>query len=573
MAVGCVDAFWQRHIFFKTHSASLWKNGPWTALQQEGYPSHCLDGGGRFYFAALVSNVVSTDLGVCVPAVCNYQEITWDIFPALYQAFFNEGEQIGLQFAVQLSEYTAWGYEHFLTVPQETRWGLALVLLLAVLGLVSGRFGAREASLPRGAFSRAQYFATFGIAIGEVMLFTRWAQYAWLEDNSHFYAGARRIGVMAAECLPGLRLVRLAAATSGAGRGSEHVFSRLRAGAVVLVLRLLQLAMLSLLCVGAANLAGSLTVNRFSGGAWKRGWLESLQSCLDLPPEDMLLGGILSEGLGPRGASCLHLATIRDELRLLAVAAPVLLLSAGLGPLPATLAGFCAAAAWSGSSYSPELAVASASVLAAYVSTWGRGASGSPRAPMAALLALAALASAAYFWAHLAFAGTAATAVSAMAAACLVPLVLGLAGASASRAPAASVEEPALQWLPCRSADMALPALPLVLYVLEGYIEPHAKVLTLCDFLARLFGVFALAMLGGAACAATWAGICRIVQAAVAAAATQDKKSLQAALAAERSLRLALEVELATERSARLKAEQALALELGRREPAALGQQ
>merc|ERR1712232_665775 len=66
--------------------------------------------------------------------------------------------------------------------------------------------------------------------------------------------------------------------------------------------------------------------------------------------------------------------------------------------------------------------------------------------------------------------------------------------------------------LPVRAAEMALPALPLVLFVVEGYVEPHAKEFTGCDFLARLSGVLALALLAGAASTAVWHGAILVLE-------------------------------------------------------------
>ncbi|CAE7575075.1 unnamed protein product, partial [Symbiodinium sp. CCMP2456] len=102
--------------------------------------------------------------------------------------------------------------------------------------------------------------------------------------------------------------------------------------------------------------------------------------------------------------------------------------------------------------------------------------------------------------------------------------------------------------------DLALPAMPLVLYVVEGYVEPHAKDLTGCDFLARCLGLlsysFATAAAVSAAVQGLWQAVPYLPGELLALVQLPTRLAdAEAALAEERAKRLCAEEELAKLRS------------------------
>ncbi|CAE7040610.1 unnamed protein product, partial [Symbiodinium sp. KB8] len=63
----CLEDYRKDPLLYKAHSAAIWANGGWKVIQQEGFHTACMDGGGRFYFTMLGSTFLRADLGVCVP--------------------------------------------------------------------------------------------------------------------------------------------------------------------------------------------------------------------------------------------------------------------------------------------------------------------------------------------------------------------------------------------------------------------------------------------------------------------------------------------------------------------------
>lgn len=414
----CESDYWKGHIFYKRNSASIWENGGWKVLQQEGFNSACLDGGGSFYFTLLASNVLVSDMGVCVPPSCSEDEITWTVFPLLFKHFFEVGRENDLHFAVKYFKYEAPSFPELeLNAGQA---GLILILLILMLGS------------PRGDLGTWPLLLVLVVVAQEVIEYTRWNMYDWLRQNLLMFHWARPFGDCGWQGLLAFQVLR------GVQRSQSATLQQLMRWCCA---RALQLLLLLVLWQLVNRSLSELTINIFSPGAWYKGWRECI-----------------GEATGPLltfGEECRHMRRLQAELLHLLVSGPLICL-ASLVPALAPL-GFLAAV-WVPREVQAALILTSASICFSWQVVQTRRLKFS----LAALLWR-------FTWPEL--------------APSFWPLFLALWGPDAG--------------VGISLAELALPAVPVILLVLEGYVEPHGKDFTVCDLCARWLGVVFLSCLAG----------------------------------------------------------------------------
>ncbi|CAE7513502.1 unnamed protein product [Symbiodinium sp. CCMP2592] len=465
----CLEDYRKDSLLYKAHSAAIWANGGWKVIQQEGFHSACMDGGGRFYFTMLGSTYLRADLGVCVPPSCTEDDITWRVFPLIFRQYFDFGEQHDLQFAVHYLPYEPLSWAFIDGLPGEVFWSLVALAALAVVGCRPS--SCAETSEGTGAARVALWLLVVAVAAREVMLYTRWNMYDWFQRNWAPFEAVAGIGTFALEAFlafPLLCLMRRAAAESRLGQAWHSPGPCLR--------RLRDLAAAALAFGVLTRGASRLTVNRFSSGRWIEGWLHCMNSCAE-PDLQVFLSG---------ADRCRFFATLRASALRAALAAPCALL-ATLSPAVAVSLSFVAAAACQ--DFDADVRRALLSVASAAFAAFAADA---PKRwlKVAAFLVLgtaAALVGARHeFWDQLPLA------LTALVVPLLASLLPGSGGSSLT------------------AMDLALPAMPLVLYVVEGYVEPHAKDLTGSDFLARCLGLLSYSFATAAAVSAAVLGLWQV---------------------------------------------------------------
>mmetsp|Transcript_20600 Transcript_20600/g.54949 ORF Transcript_20600/g.54949 Transcript_20600/m.54949 type:complete len:615 (+) Transcript_20600:51-1895(+) len=519
----CVAAFNERNNFFKTQSAFIWgSEGHWQILQREGYPTSCLSGGGRFYFANLVSTVLSSDMGVCAPVVCSVEEIMWALIPELHYRFFYAHPQ--LQYAVQLREYRAFSWERAHTDFVPWVWPAAAAMLMLIMtGLFcSPRPSSRSSSLcngsstlpqPRARMAPPRAFALMSMTIGEVMVHTRWTSYRWHAVRSNLFALGRSMGTVSRHMLPSIQILGIAGSALCNRQENHGPLRRLRCSVGKLAVLGAELCFTSLVWAGAAQVVQPmLSVNLFAREAWlQSGWTESMVACVNDPlPDALLVGGfsgIFRISSAEEHFACPHVVTVRGEIRALALSAPLFMAGALAGPEIAMVASITSIACFlffaEGGLQNyvehpvAELAAVTGAVLAA--STANAGGRQNPWSQVFCRLVLpgscaGACAAASAWSADAVFASVAIAAAS--------PLMLSLAWQVASTVWPGWLELCSLDW----AARAALPALPLLVFFVEGYAEPHAKWFSPYDVFVRAAGTFAVCLAAGALLEAAWRG-------------------------------------------------------------------
>eukprot|EP00928_Gymnodinium_smaydae_P034965 TRINITY_DN24674_c0_g1_i1.p1 TRINITY_DN24674_c0_g1~~TRINITY_DN24674_c0_g1_i1.p1 ORF type:complete len:630 (+),score=70.20 TRINITY_DN24674_c0_g1_i1:52-1941(+) len=536
MAQDCLIAFQANPLFFKGNSAALWRNEGqgshlqfghyWHVLQREGYAHECIAGGGRFYFTMFVSNIVSTDIGVCAPATCTNDEVTWGVIPALYEdLFFSDAR---FQFAAQLREFRHISLRDIGDNAPGASTCLAVLCVVSLIAMLLRR-RKRSTGVPRAKTSacwdRLHEYAAIGFVVGEVMQYSRWNDYTWHAAHSRLYSAAVDVGRCAREMLAVIQLVRIVnSCMEGEDGQPSPRFCRLFHVCGGIAQRFVQLSVLSLTWVlVACALQPTLVVNVFADAAWKRTWPTSLSTCVDMPTWAMpLAGGVqLWSPEGSADGPCLNLQMVRTELWFLVASAPALFLASVLGVEVAALASF-ALAYYIHAGVDPEVLVGLRSLRESLVALLPRtvnpldlvligfglllasvGARLNQRqSKRSSIIILGVLAAVFYasqgtllHWYPDASLESIPNSIF-LAACCMIFVIAYHAfGPGSGLLPGVLSED---------ASTCMIPAIPLVVFVLEGHFEPHAKWLTWYDFLVRCVGVFSISALLGVIIA----GIC-----------------------------------------------------------------
>eukprot|EP00434_Breviolum_minutum_P019483 symbB.v1.2.017185.t1/scaffold1287.1/size126675/2 len=379
----------------------------------------------------------SSDLGICVPTSCTEDQISWSIFPLVFKQFFEVGIQHGLQFAVRFHQYKPLSMPELEVTAGQVGLGIGVILMLFAAPREEASASAKSACLAP--------ILLILIAAKEVMLYTRWNMYSWLQSNLAFFGWITSLGEMAWQAYLTLQLLRLANASMTGQQVGRLIL--LRSVQLLLLLAFWQLVTRSL---------EGLTVNVFTDGAWYDTW----RNCFHESKEPLLTFSFSDL----QGSGCRHLGRLRLELIFLLISAPTLLLGSLL-PTAAALLGLLTAVMMK--DFSDALPLRSALVLTSaslFSLRWIEQRNSKKRYGISLLCCAMVIVVYSVDWFptpwHWLF---------------WPPLLISLDATNGSV-----------------TTDLALPALPVLLYVLEGYVEPHGKDFTFCDVLERCGGLCVL---------------------------------------------------------------------------------
>eukprot|EP00927_Polykrikos_kofoidii_P009660 TRINITY_DN14040_c0_g1_i1.p1 TRINITY_DN14040_c0_g1~~TRINITY_DN14040_c0_g1_i1.p1 ORF type:complete len:692 (-),score=85.71 TRINITY_DN14040_c0_g1_i1:86-2161(-) len=383
---------------------------------------------------------------------------------------------------------------------------------------------AKKASGEPALWSPLHTLVTAGLIAGELMQYTRWNAYKWHQTNSRLFTSALAIGAAARRGLPAVQMLRFSDDALEAEEGA-CAWRRLWHSIIASSWRLASLCMLSLFWVAVSQLLHPLlTFNIFSKDPWIREWPASMVACSEAPTWAALFAAGPMTGLRmavlaleraspPPAKPCLHLESVRSEMRLLPAAIPLVAVAAMIGRRAAAGVAFAASLSlalaprfhleqplpwWAPTA--EDVALVGTSILAT-----GTVRSASSHGTFRRAACFAEVVIVAIVLLYLSTVGSENVGQN-LARAALDPLALACVWMLLNCVPVARPLASLLRLLPESAAEGAVPAIPLVLFVLEGHLEPHAKWLTLYDFSVRWAGLLGVCTLIGAVTASSLRG-------------------------------------------------------------------